>query len=73
FTASSRSSGVYVLGFVICAPIDKVYQKGVSEKVRLPQRAASTDCPTIKIGSLLPQCDNGFVYYLVFHNSNFMN
>jgi hypothetical protein len=28
---------VYVLGFIMCAPIDKVYQKGVSEKVRLPQ------------------------------------
>jgi hypothetical protein len=23
----------------MCAPIDKVYQKGVSEKVRLPQAA----------------------------------
>jgi hypothetical protein len=34
---------VYVLGFVMCAPIDKVYQKGVSEKVRLPQCAGRTD------------------------------
>jgi hypothetical protein len=30
---------VYVLGFIMCAPIDKVYQKGVSEKVRLPHMA----------------------------------
>jgi hypothetical protein len=37
FTASSRNSGVYVLSFVICAPFGEVYQKGVSEKVRLPQ------------------------------------
>jgi pimeloyl-ACP methyl ester carboxylesterase len=28
---------VYVLGFIICAPFGEVYQKGVSEKVRLPQ------------------------------------
>jgi hypothetical protein len=32
---------VYVLGFIMCAPIDKVYQKGVSEKVRLPHGTIS--------------------------------
>lgn len=32
---------MYVLGFVICAPFGEVYQKGLSEKVRLPQSVLS--------------------------------
>jgi hypothetical protein len=40
FTASSRSSGVYVFERFICPPVGEVYQTGVSEKVRVPQSAA---------------------------------
>jgi hypothetical protein len=36
FTASSRISGVHVLGFVICVPVGEACQKGVSEKIRAP-------------------------------------
>jgi len=35
-TASSRSSGVYVLVRFINSPVGEVYQTGVSEKVRVP-------------------------------------
>src|SRR5471030_118486 len=37
FTASSRSSGVYVVERFICSPVGEVYQTKVSEKVRVPQ------------------------------------
>src|SRR5471030_3464638 len=36
FTASSRSSGVYVVERFICSPVGEVYQTKVSEKVRVP-------------------------------------
>ncbi|WP_426074972.1 hypothetical protein, partial [Janthinobacterium sp. DSP2-3-3] len=39
FTASSRSSGVYVVERFICSPVGEVCQTRVSEKVRVPQRA----------------------------------
>jgi hypothetical protein len=37
FTASSRSSGVYVFARFINSPVGEVYQTGVSEKVSVPQ------------------------------------
>src|SRR5450830_1325979 len=37
FTASSRSSGAYVVERFICSPVGEVYQTRVSEKVRVPQ------------------------------------
>ncbi|MGK5081579.1 sensor histidine kinase, partial [Janthinobacterium sp. HLX7-2] len=39
FTASSRSSGVYVVERFISSPVGEVYQTRVSEKVRVPQNA----------------------------------
>jgi hypothetical protein len=39
-TASSRSSGVYVLVRFINSPVGEVYQTGVSEKVSVPHSFA---------------------------------
>jgi hypothetical protein len=41
FTASSRSSGVYVFARFINSPVGEVYQTGVSEKVSVPHPASS--------------------------------
>jgi hypothetical protein len=41
FTASSRSSGVYVLGFVICAPIGEVAKKECPKNSEYLQRSPS--------------------------------
>nr|WP_314860496.1 potassium channel family protein [uncultured Undibacterium sp.] len=75
FTASSRNSGVYVLGFIICAPFGEVYQKGVSEKVRLPQVTsyadgvwlAFTTVATVGYGDIVPSTPASkiFAFFIV--------
>ena len=54
FTASSRSSGVYVFERVISSPFGEIYQTRVSEKIRLPQ----ADQALVKAAAIKTRADD---------------